>query len=132
MYTCMQHNVNLSSLCKWKRPKMFFFVVKRYAVREAKKWRYAVRNAKICRYLVRKGGGCHPQSYCNLQYLVNPKNLNVYCYNRADINYIPWNCHNIHVLTEVIKYVITSKTKVIIFTHMYTEHYSNCALFLSF
>ena len=41
--------------------KMVVFVVKRYAVREAKKWRYAVRNAKIERYAVRKGGGgCHP------------------------------------------------------------------------
>ena len=41
---------------------MVVFVVKRYAVREAKKWRYAVRNAKIERYAVRKGGGgCHPQ-----------------------------------------------------------------------
>jgi len=39
-------------------PKMVgFFVVKRYAVREAKKWRYAVRKAKIGRYAVRKGGG---------------------------------------------------------------------------
>jgi len=37
-----------------------FFVVKRYAVREAKKWRSAVRNAKIERYAVRKGG-CHPR-----------------------------------------------------------------------
>jgi len=42
-------------------PKMVVFVVKLYAVREAKKWRYAVRNAKIERYAVRKGGGgCHP------------------------------------------------------------------------
>jgi len=41
---------------------MVVFVVKRYAVREAKNWRYAVRNAKIERYAVRKGGGgCHPQ-----------------------------------------------------------------------
>jgi len=41
-----------------------FFVVKRYAVREVKKWRYAVRNAKIKRYAVRKGGGgCHPHKY---------------------------------------------------------------------
>ena len=40
---------------------MVVFVVKRYAVREAKKWRYAVRNAKIERYAVRKRGrGCHP------------------------------------------------------------------------
>jgi len=36
---------------------MVVFVVKLYAVREAKKWRYAVRNAKIERYAVRKGGG---------------------------------------------------------------------------
>jgi len=41
-----------------EKPKMVvFFVVKRYAVREAKKWRYAVRNAKLERYAVRKGGG---------------------------------------------------------------------------
>jgi len=33
------------------------FVVKRYAVREAEKWRYAVRKAKIGQYAVRKGGG---------------------------------------------------------------------------
>jgi len=58
---CIQHNVILTSLCKWKRPKWLFFVVKRYAVRQAKKWRYAVRNAKIERYAVRNGGGaCHP------------------------------------------------------------------------
>ena len=43
-------------------PKIVVFVVKRYAVREAEKWRYAVRKAKIGRYAVRKGGGgCHPQ-----------------------------------------------------------------------
>jgi len=36
---------------------MVVFVVKRYAVREAKKWWYAVRNAKIERYAVLKGGG---------------------------------------------------------------------------
>jgi len=36
---------------------MVVFVVKRYAVREAKKWWYAVRNAKIVRYAVHKGGG---------------------------------------------------------------------------
>ena len=36
---------------------MVVFVVIRYAVREAKKWRYAVRDAKIKRYAVRKGGG---------------------------------------------------------------------------
>jgi len=35
---------------------LFFFVVKRYAVREATKWRYAVHNAKIERYAVRNGG----------------------------------------------------------------------------
>jgi len=56
----IQHTVILSSLCKRKRPKWLFIVVKRYAVREAKKWRYAVRNAKIERYAVRKGGGGHP------------------------------------------------------------------------
>ena len=66
---CMQHIVILSSLCKWKRPKGLFFVVKRYAVREAKKWRYAVRKAKILRYAVRKGGGgCHPhESQINIE-----------------------------------------------------------------
>ena len=43
---------------------MVVFVVKRYAVREAKKWRYPVRNAKIERYAVRKGGGgCHPHVF---------------------------------------------------------------------
>ena len=36
---------------------MVVFVVKRYAVREAEKWRYAVRKAKIGRYAVRKGEG---------------------------------------------------------------------------
>jgi len=36
---------------------MVVFVVKRYAVREAEKWRYAVRKAKIGRYAVRHGGG---------------------------------------------------------------------------
>jgi len=54
---CIQHTVILTSLYKWKRPKWLFFVVKRYAVREAEKWRYAVRNAKIEWYAVRKGGG---------------------------------------------------------------------------
>jgi len=39
---------------------MVVFVVKRYAVCEAKKWRYAVRNAKIERYAVRKGEGVSP------------------------------------------------------------------------
>jgi len=33
----MQDTVILSSLCKWKLPKWLGFVVKRYAVREAKK-----------------------------------------------------------------------------------------------
>ena len=43
---------------------MVFFVVKRYAVREAEKWRYAVRKAKIGRYAVRQGGGeCHPHAF---------------------------------------------------------------------
>jgi len=37
--------------------KIVVFVVKRYAVHEAKKWRFAVREAKIGRYAVRKGGG---------------------------------------------------------------------------
>jgi len=59
---CMQHNVVLYFLCKWKRPKRLFFVVKRYAVRKAKKWRYAVRKAKIGRY-ARGEGGCHPHTY---------------------------------------------------------------------
>jgi len=45
---------------------MVVFVVKWYAVREAKTWRYAVRNAKIERYAVRKGGGgCHPLLFLN-------------------------------------------------------------------
>ena len=44
--------------------KMVVFVAKRYAVREAKKWRYAVRHAKIERYAVRTGSrGCHPPKY---------------------------------------------------------------------
>jgi len=38
-----------------------FVVVKRYAVREAKKWRYEVRKAKVGRHaLTQGGGGCHP------------------------------------------------------------------------
>ena len=53
----MLQTVILSSLCKWQRQKMVVFVVKRYAVREAEKWRYAVRKAKIGRYAVRQGGG---------------------------------------------------------------------------
>jgi len=36
---------------------MIVFVVKRYAVRDAKKWRYAVRKANIWRYAVRKERG---------------------------------------------------------------------------
>jgi len=49
---------------------MVVFVVKRYAVREAKKWRYAVRKAKVGRYAVRKGGGgCHPQLVTTLSNL---------------------------------------------------------------
>jgi len=51
---CMQHIVILSSLCKWKRPTVLFFVVKRYAV----------RNPKIGRYAVRKGGGVSPSIMC--------------------------------------------------------------------
>jgi len=43
----MQQTVILSSLCKWKCPKWLFFVVKRYAVREAKIGRYAVRKGKV-------------------------------------------------------------------------------------
>jgi len=37
--------------------KNVVIVVKRYAVREAEKWRYTVRKAKIGRYAVRNGGG---------------------------------------------------------------------------
>ena len=43
-------------------PKMVVFVVIRYVVREAEKWRYAVRKAKIGRYAVRKGEGVSPSS----------------------------------------------------------------------
>ena len=53
---CMQQTVILSSLCKWKRQTVVFFV-KRDAVRETENWRYAVRKAKIGRYAVRKGVG---------------------------------------------------------------------------
>ena len=35
---------------------MVVFVVKRYAVRVAEKWRYAVRKAKIGGYAVYQGG----------------------------------------------------------------------------
>jgi len=45
---------------------MVVFVVKWYAVREAKTWRYAVRNAKIERYAVRKGGGGVTLGVCRL------------------------------------------------------------------
>jgi len=44
-------------------PKLVVFVVKWYAVREAKKWRYAVREAKIGRNAVRKGEGVPPSSF---------------------------------------------------------------------
>jgi len=58
-YQCKQQTVTASFSCKWKRQKMVVIVVKRYAVREAEKWRYAVglRKAKIGRYAVRKGRG---------------------------------------------------------------------------
>jgi len=46
---------------------MVVFVVKRYAVRDAEKWRYAVRKVKIGRYAVRKGEGMSP-SYIYLSY----------------------------------------------------------------
>ena len=47
---------------------MVVFVVKRYAVYEAEKWRYAVRKAKIGRHAVRQGGeGCHPHIRITLQ-----------------------------------------------------------------
>ena len=59
----MQQTVILSSLCKWKRQKMVVFVVTRYAVREAEKWRYAVRKAKIGRNAVRQGGEGVSPSY---------------------------------------------------------------------
>jgi len=36
---------------------MVVFVVKRYAVREAKKWQHAVRRPNIGRYAVRNGRG---------------------------------------------------------------------------
>jgi len=70
----MQHTVILSSLCKWKRQNVF--VVKRYAVREAKKWRYAVRKAKNSGISTQgqnravrsnqRGRGCHP--YCSAKF----------------------------------------------------------------
>ena len=45
---------------------MVVFVVKWYAVREAKTWRYAVLNAKIERYAVRKGEGGVTLNYCKM------------------------------------------------------------------
>jgi len=39
-------------------PEKVYFVVKRYAVHEAKKWQYAVRKVKIERYAICKGD--HP------------------------------------------------------------------------
>jgi len=54
----IQPPVILSSLCKWKRPKWLFYVVKRYAVREAKKM--AVRSTQCKNRAVRstqRGGG---------------------------------------------------------------------------
>ena len=47
----------LSSKGLMQLPKMVDFVVKRYAVCKAKKWRYAVRKAKIGWYPVQMGGG---------------------------------------------------------------------------
>jgi len=66
---------------------MFVFVVKRYAVREAKKWRYAVRNAKIERYAVRKGGGgCHPHKWF-IFYAISG------IVSRPDLRHFPYFCH---------------------------------------
>jgi len=48
---------NFIFFMQMEMPTMVIFVVKRYAVREAKTWRYAVRKVKIGRYAVRKGGG---------------------------------------------------------------------------
>ena len=55
-------------------PKIVVFVVKRYAVREAKKWRYAVRKTQIERYAVRKGGGGVSPS-CILSYVCKREHL---------------------------------------------------------
>jgi len=52
-------------------PQMVVFVVKRYAVREAKIGRYAVRKAKIGRYAVRKGGGVSPLYFTVIWWLLN-------------------------------------------------------------
>ena len=41
---------------------MVVFVVKRYAVRDTKKWRFTVRKAKIGRYAIRKGEGVSPST----------------------------------------------------------------------
>ena len=57
---CMPHTVISSSLCKWKRPKLSFFVVKWYAVCETKKWWYAVCKSKIGGYAVCKGEEVSP------------------------------------------------------------------------
>jgi len=51
---CTQHTVIFSSLCK-RNCQKWLFVVKRYAVREAKTWRYAVHKAEIGRHAKRKG-----------------------------------------------------------------------------
>ena len=48
-------------------PKIVVFVVKRYAVHEAKNWWYAVPKAKKGRYAVPKGGGGGSPSYIDLQ-----------------------------------------------------------------
>jgi len=57
LYMCIQHTVILTSLCKWKRPKwlLLFFVVKRYAVREAKQM--AVRSTQSQNRAVRSTQG---------------------------------------------------------------------------
>ena len=54
---CMQHTLIWSSLCKWKRPKLFFLLVNGTQYARPKKWRYAVRKANNGRYAVRNGGG---------------------------------------------------------------------------
>jgi len=55
---------------------MVVFVVQRYAVREAEKWRYAVRKAKIGRYALRKGGGgCHPHKQTALMQVINASDV---------------------------------------------------------
>ena len=49
---------------------MFVFVVKRYAVREGKKWRYAVRKAKKVRST--QWGGVSPSLLNTMQISSNP------------------------------------------------------------